>query len=388
MTVKLQLKEKNIMTLADLPGEIFASTPIVYAVGDTYQIFVIPSSRNVMWCRIGDNEYYDESNGVLRSETMIHKITVPAAELDAAGQYTIGYRRFQERVSYYNKPDLEGEVSFTFRKVDTPTPKFYLLSDVHNHIEAGINAAKSFKGMDFLIVNGDIHDNSESAERLLYVHRIASEITGGEIPVVFSRGNHDLRGAWAERQAEFVPTANGNSYYTFRLGPVWGIVLDCAEDKPDPSIEYGGVNCCHIFRKRETAFLKKITSSGESEYNAPGIQYRMVVSHINFSEPHNPTFDIEYDIYSEWCKLIREEIKPCAYFYGHKHRNYVTLPGSANDIFNQGAPAIVAGVPTPGEDYSGFTGGAITLSPTKIRVDYMNESGVITDSIDVVPGNI
>ena len=71
-----------------------------------------------------------------------------------------------------------------------------------------------------------------------------------------------------------------------------------------------------------------------------------------------------------------------------KHRNYVTMPGSENDIFNQGAPAIVTGVPSPGEDYSGFTGGAITLSPTKIRVDYMNESGVITDSIDVVPGNI
>ena len=375
------------MTIADLPGEIFSSMPVVYAVGDEYKIFVIPASKTVMWCRIGDSEYYDDSNGVLRSETMLHQITVPAAELDAAGEYTIGYRRFKERVSYYNKPDMEGEVTFKFRKVDSPAPKFYLLSDVHNHIEAGINAAKSFKEMDFLVVNGDIHDNSETAERLLVAHRIAAEITGGQIPVVFSRGNHDLRGAWAERQAEFTPTAKGNSSYTFRLGNVWGIVLDCAEDKPDESCEYGGVNCCHAFRLRVTAFLKKVIANAGKEYNAPGVQYRMIVSHSNFSEPHKPPFNIEYDIYGEWCRLIRENIKPCAYFYGHKHRNYVTMPGSENDIFNQGAPAIVTGVPSPGEDYSGFTGGGITLSPGSIHVDFINQSGVTEDSADIEAGN-
>ena len=86
-----------MMTLADLPSEIFASTPVVYAVGDEYQIFVLTSSKTVMWCKIGDKEYYDDSNGVLRSESPFHKITVPAAELDNAGMYTIGYRRFQER---------------------------------------------------------------------------------------------------------------------------------------------------------------------------------------------------------------------------------------------------------------------------------------------------
>ena len=376
------------MRVEELPGEIFASAPIVYAVEDEYQIFVIPSSRNVMWCRIGENEYYDESNGVLRSETMLHKITVPAAELDAAGEYTICYRRFKERVPYYNKADLEGEVTFKFRKVASENPKFYLLSDVHNHIEAGISAAGSFKDMDFLVVNGDVHDNSETPERLLIVHRIAAAVTGGEIPVVFSRGNHDLRGACAERQAEFTPTANGNSFYTFRLGSVWGIVLDCAEDKPDEVIEYGGVNCCHAFRKRESLFLKKVIANADSEYKAPGVKYRMVVAHINFSEPHNPPFDIEYDIYGEWCRLIREEIKPCAYFYGHVHRNYVTLPGSERDIFDQGAPAIIAGVPSKGEDLSGFTGGAITLSPEKIHVDYINEKGVTVDSADVASGKL
>lgn len=372
-----------MMTLADLPSEIFASTPVVYAVGDEYQIFVLTSSKTVMWCKIGDKEYYDDSNGVLRSESPFHKITVPAAELDNAGMYTIGYRRFQERVPYYNKADIEGEVSFKFRKVAAAEPKFYLISDVHNQLEAGVNAARSFSEMDFLVVNGDIHDNSETPERLMLAHKIASEITGGEIPVVYSRGNHDLRGSWAERQAEFTPTDSGRSYYTFRLGNTWGIVLDCGEDKPDESIEYGGVNCCHNFRLRETAFLEKVIADADREYNAPGVEYKLVISHINFTEPHKPPFNIEYDTYGKWCTLIRENIKPAAYFHGHIHKNYVSLPGGERDIFNQGAPVIVAGVPVRKENESGFTGGAITLAKNKITVSFISNTGTVAETIEI-----
>ncbi len=371
------------MTCADLPGDIFDCAPVVYAVGDEYQIFVIPSSKTVMWCRIGENEYYDDSNGVLRSETMFHKITVPAAELEQAGSYTICYRKFAERVPYYNKVLSEGEVTFRFRKVTAKEPKFYLLSDVHNRIEAGISAASSCKDMDFLIINGDIHDNSETPERLLLAHRIGAAVTGGEIPVVYARGNHDLRGAWAERQAEFTPTANGKSYYTFRLGAVWGMVLDCGEDKKDESCEYGGVNCCSVLRKRETAFLQQVIANSDSEYNAPGVEYRMIVSHVDFSEPHNAPFDIEYDTYGKWCTLIRENIKPAAYFYGHVHKNYITLPGSEHDIFNQGAPAVIAGVPERGENKTGYTGAAVTLTSGKILVQWINQAGETVDSAEI-----
>lgn len=366
------------------PNEIFAAPPVVYAVENEYKIFIIPNAKTVMGCRIGENEYYDDSNGVLRSETILHQITVPAVELDNAGEYTIFYREIQERVPYFNKVISEGEMTFKFRKVSTSAPRFYLLSDVHTRLDAGVKAAKSFKDMDFLIVNGDVHDNSETAERLLLAHRVAAEITGGGIPVVYSRGNHDLRGAWAERQAEFTPTSYGKSYYTFRLGSVWGVVLDCGEDKPDESEAYGGVNCCHAFRQRETAFLKKIIANADREYNAPGVEFRLVVSHINFSEPHKEPFNIEYDLYGEWCSLIRQNIRPTAYFYGHKHKNYVTLPGSERDIFDQGAPAVVAGVPdrsTP--EATGFTGAGISLSPGRLNVAFINDKGETVESVTI-----
>ena len=362
------------MDPAELSG-VFRAFPAVYAVGADYHIFIVPNTRAVMWCRVGDKVYRDEANGVMRSECPVHRIVVPAEELDKAGAYTVGYRTFKERVAYYNKVVEEGEVSFGFRPVRTENPGFFLISDVHSHIEAGIAAARAFEGMDFLIVNGDIHNDSATLEQMLSDHILAGNITRGGIPAVFSRGNHDLRGSWAEKQPELAPLPGGCSYGTFRLGPVWGVILDAAEDKPDEFCEYGGVNCCHEFRLRETAFLRELVTRKSSEYEAPGVKYRVAVAHINFSEPHKPPFDIEYGIYAQWCELLREKIRPCCCLYGHVHRNYITMPGAERDIFDLGAPAIVAGVPEPGEKGTGFSGAGITLTPEAIGVRYIDQTG-------------
>ena len=118
--------------------------------------------------------------------------------------------------------------------------------------------AKAYGKIDFLILNGDLPNHSGDISNFTTIHRIASEITGGEIPVVFSRGNHDMRGIYAENIAEHTPTDHGNSYYTFRLGGVWGLVLDCAEDKNDDHPEYGNCNCCHAFRREQTKFIESV----------------------------------------------------------------------------------------------------------------------------------
>ena len=113
------------------------------------------------------------------------------------------------------------------------------------------------------------------------------------------------------------------------------------------------------------------------------MKHKLIISHINFSEPHKAPFNIEYDTYGKWCELIRENIKPAAYCYGHVHQNYVSLPGSEKDIFNQGAPAIVAGIPVRQENETGFTGAAITLSDAKITVSYINHAGDVAETIEI-----
>lgn len=49
----------------------------------------------------------------------------------------------------------------------------------------------------------------------------------------FSRGNHDMRGKLSEKMQTYTLTDNGNSYYSFQIGALWEMVLDCGEDKAD-----------------------------------------------------------------------------------------------------------------------------------------------------------
>ena len=70
----------------------FATLPTVYAVGENYQIIVPVTKECVMWVKVGERCFYDDSNGILRSASTTHKMTLPMALLDEAHEYTVCYR--------------------------------------------------------------------------------------------------------------------------------------------------------------------------------------------------------------------------------------------------------------------------------------------------------
>ena len=73
--------------------EIFAALPTVYAVGSDYVITVPVNEPCLMWVGVGNEEYYDDSNGILRSSRLTHKMTVPMEQLDRERRYTVRWRR-------------------------------------------------------------------------------------------------------------------------------------------------------------------------------------------------------------------------------------------------------------------------------------------------------
>ena len=73
--------------------EDFKSHPAVYAVAREYQIAVVTNCETLMWVRVGGAEYYDESNGILRSARPLHFMSVPMEALNTAGEYTVCYRK-------------------------------------------------------------------------------------------------------------------------------------------------------------------------------------------------------------------------------------------------------------------------------------------------------
>lgn len=89
---------------------------------------------------------------------------------------------------------------------------------------------------DFLLWNGDVVGDrigrASDIPGLFLQPRGGVDLSMGP-PVFFVRGNHDCRGAEANRLPGYVDYPENRPYFSFRSGPVAGIVLDTGEDKPD-----------------------------------------------------------------------------------------------------------------------------------------------------------
>ena len=309
--------------------DCFITHPAVFAVGNEYQIMLPVSKETLVWVRCGGKEYYDHSNGILRSKTPIHRVTVPMEVLDAAEGYTLCYREVYDRKVYFPEVSDTHEAEYVFKPLKkTEGIRILHLADTHGRIDDPVESGAYFGGdIDLLILNGDIADHSGSVENLLVMYHLASRLTGGTVPCVFSRGNHDMRGRAAADCAKYIPTDNGNTYFTFRLGNVWGLVLDCGEDKEDGHVEYGGTVCCHDFRLRETAFMGDVISRRAEEFEAEGVEHRLVICHVPFTMEEEGDFDIEKELYNEWSRLIRDEIGAHVMICGHVHLQFLLQPG-------------------------------------------------------------
>ncbi|MBO5724184.1 MAG: metallophosphoesterase [Lentisphaeria bacterium] len=355
--------------------EFFEAPPCVYAVGNEYQIIVPVFQECLMWVRVGTEEYYDDSNGILRSASHTHKMIVPMAELDKAKEYTVCFRIVGQRLPYFSKTGQVEEFSFPFRPVEQVYSRplhVYMISDTHSRINAPVECGKYFGDkLDLLLLNGDIPDHSGDVKNFVAFHKIAGHITNGSLPVVFARGNHDLRGICAELLADHTPTQNGRSYYTFRLGYIWGIVMDCGEDKEDSHEAYGNTNCCHAFRRRETKFLEEVIRNAKDEYEADGVTLKLVLCHVPFSDISVPPFDIEKDLYKYWCTLLRENVKPDLMLCGHKHNCYVSHKGSSYD--KQGQPCTVVVGGKPGKSYWEQYETALEITGKEAHVMYTDQ---------------
>lgn len=304
--------------------EDYVEIPAVFAVEDTYRIMVRCRENAVMWIKIGEECYYDHSNGVLRSNTDIHGITVPSEALNEAKEYTVCVRSMTERKPYFTVPGELSETTYRFFPPEGDKIRAYHIADAHNRIDEPVRAAKAFGKIDFLILNGDIPDHSGEIRNFDNIYKLCGMITGGNIPVVFARGNHDMRGIYAEKFEEYTPTSGGRSYYTVRLNGIWLLVLDCGEDKSDDNEEYGCTVCCHSFRLEETEFIKRVAREKEFEEN--GIFLKAVVCHSPFTQAFKPPFDIEKELYAEWTRLLNDEIKPDIMICGHNHRITLDKP--------------------------------------------------------------
>ena len=198
----------------------FKHAPAVFAVNKNYQIMMPCDKSCLFFVRVGGKCYYDESNGIMCSRNKVHKVEVPADELDKAKEYTVCIRPLIRRKAYFSKTKNVIEKTYKFYPIPENNIRAYHIADAHSKVDEPIKAAETFGDLDFLILNGDVIEDSSNPSKFMNIFEICSRLTKGEKPAVFSRGNHDLRGNFAEKFADYTPTDSGNTYYSFRLGNI------------------------------------------------------------------------------------------------------------------------------------------------------------------------
>ena len=350
--------------------------PTVFAVEDEYQIFSLFDCAAIVKVRVGDREFYDDSNGVLRSNTMIHRVHLPIELLDRAGEYTLLYRVVVDRKPYFPVLEEEQSITIPFRGVKSGKINLYLIADTHNHVEEPCQSGAYFGDeLDLLVLNGDVPNHSGKVEYFHSIYEIAANITKGQCPCVFARGNHDTRGLFAEEMERYIPSYYGKTYYTFRVGSVWGLVLDCGEDKDDSHPEYGGTVCFHDFRLKQTDFIEKVIRN--APYQAEGVEYKLVICHVPFTRKFPDPFFIEDELFTKWAKLLREEIRPDLMLCGHEHILRILPVGCEEDYRGQPCPVLIGSAPmSHGEEY-GFAGCALTLEGDTARIVFNSNKGEV-----------
>ena len=195
-------------------GSRFTYKPVVYAVEDTYQIVFSTNHSATAWVEIDGEKYYDLFAGSMKSKDTVHKITVPQEKLDEAKSYSIHAEKMIYRGPFGGFKGKEISDSYSFRPVDSSNGLvYYTITDAHHARKGAVNAALSVEGLDFLVVLGDTVGMVEYENNVQLTNLIAHDVTKGEIPVVYARGNHEIKGRYAEDLHKYVGSKNESCRY-------------------------------------------------------------------------------------------------------------------------------------------------------------------------------
>lgn len=138
---------------------------------------------------------------------------------------------------------------------------FLVLNDIHERPQFMKELCKNvdLKKLDFILLNGDMSNRIRSQKHIMdaYLDTCVS-MFATDVPLFFNRGNHELRGEFADYLNRYFPTNNGKYYRLQHVAGVDFLFIDSGEDKPDADLEYCGIVECDQYREEQERWLRSL----------------------------------------------------------------------------------------------------------------------------------
>ena len=313
----------------------FEADPVVFDNGEGF---------SVVWCTnvdsVGYLEYtyegreytlYDAEDGKYTTDRRVHTVRVPYEHL-YGNSYTVSAAKVVKNASRNCKlGDFITSKDYKFaEKVNGDELKMLSLTDWHEHDDK-LYAAAAGQEYDLLLMMGDaINYVNEFDDILDHVVIPGGKLTAGVKPALFVRGNHELRGKYANDLKSVL--GMDKYYFTAHYGEINFLVFDGGDTKPDDDIEHGIVNVCDPYRETELAEMEALPVS-DSGYTVALCHIPHFSREILDEEPRSERADEQFARYA--AILDRHNVKLLV--SGHEHfLEYVE--GSSYDTLIAGGP--------------------------------------------------
>lgn len=156
---------------------------------------------------------------------------------------------------------------------------FSVITDTHENVSwiNGLMDLVDWDKTDFFAHVGDAFDYLESEKQLFknWLTPVSDKLKHKK-PLVYARGNHELRGPFARDLFPYVPIEEDKFYFARDHGPAHFIVMDSGEDKADSTNVYAGLNALKEYKEEEFKWLENHLSEDKSAQEAP---FRIVLMH-------------------------------------------------------------------------------------------------------------
>lgn len=187
---------------------------------------------------------------------------------------------------------------------------------------------------DFVIFNGDcLPEPSNFDDAVRMIHKCADPVNGAEKPLIFIRGNHEIRNFYSAGMHSLIGYRDDKTYGAFTWGDTRFVILDAGEDKPDSTPVYAGLNDFTQLRLDQADFLKQELKGKPFRKAA----HRVLISHIPVFgnvDDYRPCTEL-------WASLVKNQ--PFSLHYAsHNHEAKFYPNGTEGCTY----PVLVGGGPS------------------------------------------